>query len=274
MSPRAGPSGRRRKTCAAGTRNGPAQSSASRVGRAQAGLGQAVDGIGVLESLAPRRVARRIQPFGRRAVRPLESHRGVFGEVPSRSAFAHNAREHACTRAEPRTATSAEARTATLACPPAFLLHRPLPRTDLLRPTMRNPLLTPEFRELIEAGEIGHHRGVLRGDAPAHGGRGAGRPRACRANRGAEGRCRTRLARGHRERDGARRAGRAGPRGPLGKRPGGSLLNDMQADDRVDLVQRLDPQVREEVLPLLERAAREDVKQAAGAGSRDQSARR
>ncbi|MFM9145924.1 MAG: magnesium transporter MgtE N-terminal domain-containing protein, partial [Phycisphaerales bacterium] len=39
-----------------------------------------------------------------------------------------------------------------------------------------------------------------------------------------------------------------------------SFLDEMLADDRVDFVQRLDPAVRDQVLPLLERAAREDVK--------------
>ena len=39
-----------------------------------------------------------------------------------------------------------------------------------------------------------------------------------------------------------------------------AFLDDMLADDRVDLVQRLDPAVRDQVLPLLEKAAREDVK--------------
>jgi magnesium transporter len=39
-----------------------------------------------------------------------------------------------------------------------------------------------------------------------------------------------------------------------------SFLDEMLADDRVDFVQRLDPGVRDQVLPLLERAAREDVK--------------
>jgi magnesium transporter len=41
------------------------------------------------------------------------------------------------------------------------------------------------------------------------------------------------------------------------------LLEDMPADDRVDLVRRLDPQVTEQILPLVAKAEREDIRKLA-----------
>lgn len=122
---------------------------------------------------------------------------------------------------------------------------------------MRNPLLTPEFRELIEAGEIGtivefceemHPRTVAEvlGDLePAE---------RIVVLKGLTHRLRADIV-SEMEPDEQAELGAGATRKDLA-----ALLNDMQADDRVDLVQRLDPHVREEVLPLLERAAREDVK--------------
>lgn len=122
---------------------------------------------------------------------------------------------------------------------------------------MRNPLLTPEFRELIEAGDTAtiaefcqemHPRTVAEvlGDLEPTERIAVLKPLShqLRADIVSEMEPdeQAELAAGATRRDLA------------------SLLNDMQADDRVDLVQRLDPQVREEVLPLLERAAREDVR--------------
>ncbi len=122
---------------------------------------------------------------------------------------------------------------------------------------MRNPLLTPEFRELIAQGEFEtlnefcqemHPRTVAEvlGDlAPSERISVLTRlPHQLRADIVSE-----------MEPDEQAELAEGATRKDLA-----ALLNDMMADDRVDLVQRLDPHVREEVLPLLERAAREDVK--------------
>lgn len=122
---------------------------------------------------------------------------------------------------------------------------------------MRNPLLTPELRELIQAGErqtilefctemhprtvaevLGDMEPAERIDVLKY------LPHKMRADIVSE-----------MEPDEQAELAADASRKDLAQ-----LLNDMMADDRVDLVQRLDPQVREEVLPLLERAAREDVK--------------
>ena len=122
---------------------------------------------------------------------------------------------------------------------------------------MKNPLLTPELRELLEAGDSAtlvdfctemHPRTVAEvlGDLDP-----AERlkvlsllPAALRADVVSE-------------MDLEEQAELAGE---ASARELASFLDEMLADDRVDFVQRLDPAVRDQVLPLLERAAREDVK--------------
>jgi len=128
---------------------------------------------------------------------------------------------------------------------------------SLACPALKNPLLTPELRELLEAGDsatlVGfctemHPRTVAEvlGDLdPAERLRVLSfLPASLRADVVSE----------MDLEEQAELADEASA-GELA-----SFLDEMLADDRVDFVQRLDPAVRDQVLPLLERAAREDVK--------------